>query len=385
MGSTMKAALLVEKGRLEMSDIPVPRLLPHQVRVRTTGVGICGTDLHIFGGHANYNYDALGNAIPLSKEPQVLGHEISGVIEEIGTEVRDLTVGDRVLVDQGLNCLSQRIDPLCEYCASGASHQCANYRELGITGAQGGFAEYIGIAAVNAIRVEGEIGNEELPLSEPLGCVLHALELAERAGGRYSLAGERRARHVMILGAGPAGLLFLQLLRNVFGFEGNVFVVDINPLKLELAARFGATALSGSGDDLVREVADRTGGSGIYYMIEASGAGSVFRVMPRVLRRQGTVILYGHGHEGVEMSLLNNLQFLEPHLVSPAGASGGFDPDGRPTTYRRALSYLLQRRVQAAPLITHTCDFRTLPGVFSSEFSRPGYVKAVLLPSGIRP
>ena len=122
MALSMQAAVLVEARRLELREIPVPRLEPHQIMLRSTGVGICGTDLHIFGGYANYNYDALGNPIPLAVEPQILGHELSGVVEEVGREVRDLKVGDRILVDQGLSCRSQRIEPPCEYCASGDSH-----------------------------------------------------------------------------------------------------------------------------------------------------------------------------------------------------------------------------------------------------------------------
>src|SRR5262245_21794215 len=119
MSERMKAAVLVDAQKLEVREVPMPRPAATEVLVRTTGVGICGTDLHIYGGHANYNRDAAGQPIPLRQQPQTLGHEITGVVEEAGRQVRDVKVGDRVLVDQGLNCYSQAIDPPCEYCLSG--------------------------------------------------------------------------------------------------------------------------------------------------------------------------------------------------------------------------------------------------------------------------
>lgn len=125
----MKAAVLLRPGRLELREVPRPYPEPRDVLVRITAVGLCGTDLHIFAGHANYNHDARGLPIPLSEEPQILGHEIVGVVEEPGTSVADLRPGDSVVLDQGRNCVSEARAAVCEYCASGDSHQCEFYRE----------------------------------------------------------------------------------------------------------------------------------------------------------------------------------------------------------------------------------------------------------------
>ncbi len=380
MAEKMKALVLVDAQKLEVRDVPLPRIESHQVLVRTTGVGICGTDHHIYGGQANYNRDKSGNPIPLRVQPQILGHEISGVLEEVGREVRDLKAGDCVVLDQGLNCYSQRIEPVCEYCASGDSHQCQSYKEYGITGVPGGFAQYVAIAAVNAIRIEGDLPRPQAAVTEPLGCVLHAVEFADQLHTRYTFTGEHRVRNILILGAGPAGLLFLQYFRSVRQFDGPIFVADLNPRKLKLAESFGATALNLTGDELVREVSERTHGEKIYYLVEATGAGAVFRFLPALVRKQSTVLLYGHGHEGAEMPLLNYLQFMEPTLVSPVGASGGFDADRRGLTYRKAMRHLVSGKVKAGPLITHPCDLNTLPRVFAQDYSSPEFVKAVCLP-----
>ena len=161
--------MLADVARLEVREVPRPETGPHDVLVRVSAVGFCATDFHIFQGHANYNTDGHGRPIPLADHPQILGHEIAGVIVEAGREVRDLRAGDRVVLDQGLNCRSARRLPLCEYCASGDSHQCEHYREHGITGVQGGLAEYIAIPSVNAIRIRSDLDSVEAALVEPMG------------------------------------------------------------------------------------------------------------------------------------------------------------------------------------------------------------------------
>ncbi len=126
-------------------------------------------------------------------------------------------------------------------------------------------------------------------------------------------------------------------------------------------------------------VRERTGGRLAELVIEASGSGSVFPMLPGVLRKQGTVVLYSHGHAGVDLSVLNGLQYREPVIVSPVGGSGGFDEDGRPSVYRRALCLLEQGTIEVAPFVTHR--YSTLDDVgraFAEEFHLPEYIKGVV-------
>ena len=94
----MRACVLCDVGRIEVREVPQPRMGARDVLLRIAAVGICGTDAHIFSGHANYNTDSSGKNIPLSMQPQILGHEISGEVAAVGSEVRDLVVGDRVVI-----------------------------------------------------------------------------------------------------------------------------------------------------------------------------------------------------------------------------------------------------------------------------------------------
>jgi threonine dehydrogenase-like Zn-dependent dehydrogenase len=379
----MKACVLRDVGRIEVRDVERPKAGTHDVLVRISAVGICGTDAHIFAGHANYNTDRGGKQIPLSVQPQILGHEISGQVEEVGSDVLDLKPGDHVVVDQGLNCMSTRRVPLCEYCMTGDSHQCEFYREHGITGLPGGLADYIAVPASNAVRLAGALDMTLAALAEPLSCIIHTTDMARGTRTRYLIAGDdtgRRVRHILICGGGPAGLLFTQYLRKVLGYDGLLLLSEPNPVKQKLAKKFGVDfVLDPNGGDVGEAVREHTKGGGVELLIEASGQGRSFAAIPTLIRKQATVVLYGHGHAGVDLSVLNGVMFKEPALVTPIGASGGFEKDGRPSVYRRGLQLIEEGKIQVAPFITHRYkSLEEVQGALAEGMNAPEYVKGVV-------
>jgi len=388
----VRAAVLVDVGRIELRDVPREEPGPRDVQVRVTAVGLCGTDFHIFAGHANYNYDERGQPIPLARAPQILGHEIAGVVEAAGASVRDLRPGERVVIDQGRNCVSAARSPVCEYCASGDSHQCESYREHGITGLPGGFAEYLTVPAVNAVRVASDRDAAVAALTEPLGCVVHSAHVLTHTSARYPMQGGtdktgqdgggrgERVRCAVICGAGPAGLLWVQYLRNVLGYDGLLLVTEPHAAKRALAERFGAEPIDPTATDPVEVVHERTRGRRAELLIEATGSGPVFAAIPRLVRKQATILLYGHGHTGVDLSVLSQLQFLEPTLLTPVGASGGFADDGRPATYVRALDLIERGQVDVQSLITHRHpSLDSVVSAFMDDHRAPEYVKGVVV------
>jgi threonine dehydrogenase-like Zn-dependent dehydrogenase len=383
MSNTMKASVLCDVRRLEVRDVPKPAISAYEVLVRTTAVGLCGTDIHIFAGHANYNTNEYDQPIPLTVQPQILGHEISGVVEEVGSAINDLRPGDRVVIDQGLNCFSRRREVLCEYCATGNSHQCEFYREHGITGLPGGLADFIAVPAVNAVKITAGITPSAAALVEPLGCIIHSSDTVTKTRTRHVInaaTADNRVHSVLICGAGPAGLLFTQYLRNVLLYEGLLIVSDPHEHKRALARRFGANEAIDVGANVVEVVREYTGGKGVEYLIEASGSGAVFRTIPGLICKQATVLLYGHGHSGTDVSVLSSILFKEPVLVSSAGASGGFEADGRPSVYARSLNLIEQKQIDVEPLITHR--YKSLGEVepaLSREIRSPDYVKGVVV------
>ena len=380
---TMRAGVLCGVRRMEVRDVPFPDVSPYEVLVRVSTVGLCGTDAHIFAGDANYHTDKFGQPIPFDVQPQVLGHEISGSVEEVGEEVRDLQAGDPVVIDQGLNCMSLRRPTLCDYCRTGDSHQCEFYAEHGITGLPGGLAEYISVPAVNAIPIRGGLDMAQAALVEPLGCVIHAADAVDHVNSRYRLNGASanpRVRSVLVCGAGPAGLMFVQYLRRVLGYDGLLLASEPDEDKRKLALNFGADEIIDPGQhDAVEAVQEYTRGQGVDYLIEASGAGEVLAFIPALIRKQATVLLYGHGHAGVDLSVMNNVMFREPTLVTPVGASGGFEADGRPSVYLRALNLIERQQIDVIPLITHHySSLGAVQDALAKDIHTPGYIKGVV-------
>src|ERR1700687_2663855 len=173
---TMRACVLHDVRCLEVRDVPRPTPGPRDVLVRVVAVGLCGTDLHIYAGEANYNTDDRGQPVPLARQPQILGHEIAGEVVAARGEVKDLREGDRVAIDPGLHCVSRHRAALCEYCATGDSHQCEHYAEHGITGLPGGLAEFVAVPFVNALVVESDLVAAHAVLTEPPAGIVPSLE-----------------------------------------------------------------------------------------------------------------------------------------------------------------------------------------------------------------
>lgn len=378
----MKALALCAPLKLEVREIPTPAPQPNEVLVRVGAVGLCGTDFHIFEGHANYRRDTAGRLIPLEEEPLILGHEFCGIVEELGSDVKDVKAGEWVVVDQGWNCLSHQRANLCEYCATGDSHQCADYAEHGITGPQGALAEFVSVPAINTIRIESELPMHQAALTEPLGCITHTMKTVLKTQSRYQFSGEKAAERpinsVLVCGAGPAGLLFTQYIRNVIGFDGLLIVTEPNERRRRLAEEYGATGIDPTATDLVEAVNDLTKGERINLLIESAGVAPLFKQIPNLIRKQATVVLYGHGHNGVDLGVMNNIQFIEPTLIAPTGASGGFDSDGRPSVYRQSLELIASGKINVSKFITHHYhSLADVPAGFAQDHFAADYIKGV--------
>jgi len=355
----VKALQLVEIGApVVLRDVPEPALGPNDVLIRVYAAGICHSDAHYRAGRS-----------PAGPLPLTLGHEVAGVVERAGAEVKTPRPGDRVCVHYLMSCGG------CPACVRGDEQFCATGAMIGHHRA-GGWAEFIAVPAVNAVKVTAPLEPAVAALVEPLGCIIHSSDMVAKTRARRGAD-----RRVLICGAGPAGLLFTQYLRNVLGYEGFLLVSDPNARKRELAKQLGAdVAIDPVGADLVEVVHEQTGGKGVEYLIEASGSGEVFRSMPGLICKQATVLLYGHGHAGTDLSVLSSILFKEPVLVSSVGASGGFEKDGRPSVYTRALSLIEQGRIDIAPLITHR--YTTLANVeqaLSTDIHSNDYVKGVVV------
>ncbi len=289
----MKAVRLIKPGQpLEIQEIPVPQVGPRDVLVRVKAAGICHSDAHYRAGVS------LVDPLPLT-----LGHEIAGVIEQVGAEVTDVnsvSVGDRVCLHYMVTCGD------CIYCSQGSEQFCTSGQMLG-KNRDGGYAEYISVPARNAFPLPDEIPFEHGAIMMCSSATsFHALRK-----GRLE-AGET----VAVFGVGGLGTSAVQLAR-VFGAL-DVYAVDINADKLKMAEGFGAIPVNAAETDPVAEVKRLTGGRGVDVALELIGLPLTARQCIESLAVFGRAVVVGLSDKTVEIAPYRELICREAEVIGSA-------------------------------------------------------------------
>ena len=268
MSSSIRAAVLTGPQTVELRLVPAPHCGPDDVVVAPRAIGICGSDLHLF------RHGRIGQSIVLG--PLVLGHESSGAVIEIGANVKQFRIGDRVVIEPGIACGN------CYWCHRGDYQLCPRVRFLGIPPSDGTMAESVVAPARFVHALPDNLSWNDGAMIEPFAVALQAV----------SSAGVGHGDSVVIMGAGPIGLMILQAAR-IRGAT-NLISVDIAERPLAMATSLGATttidAREGSLEDRVRSL---THGIGADHAIEAVGAKPTTQAAFDVVRRGGTVTLVG--------------------------------------------------------------------------------------------
>lgn len=264
----MRAAVLVEPGRIEMQERPVPRPDPGDVLVRVSSVGVCGSDTHY------YRHGRVGGFVV--KAPLVLGHEAAGTIVDVGENVDRARIGERVSIEP------QRPDPDSDETRRGLYNLCPHMRFFATPPVDGALCEYVTIGAEFAHRVPDSVSDDAAALCEPLSVGIAAVRKAGVDG---------RSR-VLVTGAGPIGIVITQLAR-AYGAT-DIVVSDPDEARRRQATSFGATAVL---DPTVQPITDL----GVDAFIDASGAATAVADGIRAVRPAGKVVLVGLGAESMEL------------------------------------------------------------------------------------
>jgi 2-desacetyl-2-hydroxyethyl bacteriochlorophyllide A dehydrogenase len=283
----MKAVRLIKVGQpLEMHEVPVPTIGDKDILVCVRAAGICHSDVHYRAG--------LSPVYPL---PLTLGHEVAGIVEQIGSQVSNVKNGDRVCLHYNLTCGD------CYHCITGNEQFCEKVRMLGHH-ADGGYAEYISVPARNALLLPEEIPFEQgATLMCASATAYHALRKARVRAGET----------VAIFGAGGLGQSAIQLAK-AFGAL-DVIAVDINEEKLKLAARHGAKAVNARQVDPVEEIRKLAHGKGADVAIEMIGLSHTMRQSLECLGVLGRAVIVGLGDKPLEIDTYRELLGKEAELI----------------------------------------------------------------------
>jgi threonine dehydrogenase-like Zn-dependent dehydrogenase len=310
----MQAVVFTAPEKMEIGHVADPACGRQDVIVKVTEVGICGTDVHIY--HNEY----------YSEFPIIAGHEFCGVITEVGQDVRDYRVGQRVAVDPNLYCGE------CDFCRRQENNQCLNLEAVGVT-RDGAFAEYVAVPARACYPLPDTLSDLQGSFVEPLSCVVHALNRLRVWPGD----------HAVIFGAGPMGLLLTQALCH--SGAAQVAVVEKQPDRLALASRLGATSAIPAGADTAAALkALAPHGFGI--VIDATGAPQGIEQAFGYLKPRGQFLQFGVAPNSATIKLRPYDVFKNDWTIIGSFALC--------YTFDQAIAWLANGVVDVRPLVSHT-------------------------------
>ena len=284
---TMKAVRLVRTGQpLQMQEVSRPHIGEGDVLVRVKAAGICHSDAHYRAGVS-----------PVASLPLTLGHEVAGVVEEVGSQVINVKAGDRVCLHYLVTCGD------CYYCSAGNEQFCTSGAMIG-KHRDGGYAEYISVPSRNAFSLPDEIPFEQ-------GAVL----MCSSATSFHALrkAGVKPGERVAIFGVGGLGMSAVQLAR-AFGAL-DVYAVDVDEKKLEVAEGFGAIPVNARVGDPVEELQQLTRGKGVDVALEMIGLPLTMRQAVQSLAIFGRAVIVGITDRTLEIAPYSDLLMKEAQVL----------------------------------------------------------------------
>lgn len=324
----MKAAVYYGKGDLRVVDIPKPVPGPRDVLIKVKYCGVCGTDVHIFHGD--------GGAAPVP-EGTVIGHEFSGVVEAVGERVTRVKPGDRVSVDPNDACGE------CYFCKNGKAHFCTAMKGYGTT-YNGGFAQYVAVPEKQAYKLDDGLSFQSGCQCETLSCCINGIDLC----------GLRAGDNVFILGAGPIGLMMIQLARQTGA--GRIIVSELVEKKRALALKLGADVAFGPREEDIGAVLAREC-ENVDCVIEAAGTRVTTEQAIRYAGKTATVMLFGLTAPETEISIKPFSIFQRELKITASFIN--------PYTFSRAVKLLGARRVVMEDIITDIVPLKDITGVFT--------------------
>jgi propanol-preferring alcohol dehydrogenase len=269
-----------------MQELPLPAVGARDVLVRVRAAGVCHSDVHYRAGLS-----------PVEPLPLTLGHEVSGVVQQVGSEVNTFDVGDRVCLNYMVTCGN------CAYCNQGSEQFCTSGLMLGKY-RDGGYAEYVSLPARSVFPLPEEISFEHGAIMMCSSATsFHALRKGRLQGGET----------VAIFGAGGLGMSAVQLALALGALD--VYAVDINAHKLELAARFGTIPVNAAQTDPVDEIMRLTGGRGVDVALELIGLPLTMQQSVKALAVFGRAVLVGLTDKPIEIETYRDVLCKEAEII----------------------------------------------------------------------
>jgi L-iditol 2-dehydrogenase len=340
----MLVAVYHNNRDIRIEKVPKPEIGPDEFLLKVMASGICGTDVVEW--------------YRLPKAPRVLGHEATGIIDEVGENVTEYKVGDRVFVSHHVPCKQ------CNYCMKDAHTACETLHTTNYF--PGGFSQYIRVPKINVetgvYRLPVSVSYEEGTFIEPLACAVRGQRLADING----------CDTVLVIGSGMAGILHIQLAK--MKRVKKVFVADINPDRLEMAEKFGADHVIDAKEDLPQQLKELTDGKGVDKVIVCTGAEKAALTALDCVDRGGTILFFAVPDPTIKIPIpITQFWRNETTIRTSYGAA--------PRDLEEALQILSQKRINVSDMITHRLDIREAAEGFRLVAEAGKSLKVILEPN----
>lgn len=342
----VRAAVFHGARNITVEDVNDPRLDGDHVLVSPQRVGICGSDLHIFEGEWKINV------------PLILGHEVSGKVVDVGQNVNRDLIGSKIIVEPAMPCGK------CYWCKSGSNNYfCESRPTIGFD-RDGAMANFVKVPLRGIHKVSQELSYSEAAFVEPLACVIRGIDNAKPRAGES----------VLVLGSGPIGLMFTQLLSR--SPISRIIVVDLDQRRLEMASKLGADDIVQSSDNVESEISRLTYGRGPDLVIEAIGSPATGELALKVVKRGGRIIFFGVHPMNARMQI----DPFDAFYTKEVEIKGSFcSPLG---TFPRAVHLIESGRAMVESLVSGEFPLTETARAFETlEDKRDGPIKVMIKPN----
>ncbi|GHV03947.1 alcohol dehydrogenase [Spirochaetia bacterium] len=337
----MKAAVYLDKDKMEVREVPTPKPDADSVLVKVHACAVCGSDIRIFH-HGNSRV----------KPPQILGHEAAGEVVEVGAKVRRVKKGDRVAIGADVPCGE------CSFCEAGIGNNCQINYAMGYQFA-GSFAEYVLLnkTVMNfgpVHKIPDTMAWDEAALAEPLACVLNAVELTNI----------RLGDTVVIIGAGPIGCMIIPIA--YMSGASKVIVIQRSRPRLEAARKFNANVyICSSEEDAVSRVMEETNGLGADVIFTANPNPQSHIDALKMAKNRARINLFGGLPAGSSVTIDTNIIHYKELIV--CGAHGSL-----PRHHQEAVNLIAAGRPDIRPYISHHFPLDKINEAFATAEGHTG-------------
>ncbi len=340
----MRVAVYYNNKDVKIEEKPIPQINDDEILVKVIASGICGTDVMEW--------------YRIKRAPLVLGHEISGVIEKVGKNVKNFKINDRVMISHHVPCMK------CHYCLNGHHTACETLHKTNIE--PGGFSEYIRIPKMNVelgtLKLLDNVSFDEGTFVEPLGTVVRAQRLANL----------KENQTLLVIGSGISGLIHIKLAKskNV----KRIIAIDINEYRLNAAKRFGADFIINANDDVVSKLKQTNENRLADLVIVCTGALSAAKQALQCVDKGGTILFFAvpKPDESFEIPI-NDFWRNEIKIMTSYGAA--------PNDLKESLELMANKKIDFKDMITHKLKFEEIQKGFNLVAEAKESLKVIVEPN----